>query len=241
MSTAVDLGAIRTARRRTVLLRWTIAVASVLVLAGIAAVAWFSPLLAIESVTAEGGGIVDAEAVRADVQESTVGTPLPQVRTGGLAEQLEAEHTAAADIEVSYAGPRSLHIVVTDRVPVVAVADGAQAVRYDADGAAIDTVPADAADVPTLTVASQADAAAAARDGARLLTDIGGRLPGEAKTLAVGATGTFTLRLAMEDGDAEVVFGTAEDAERKARVASVLLDEGHDTIDVSVPDVPKVG
>lgn len=241
MSTAVDLGELRASRRRTALLRWTIAVASLLAVAGIGAVAWFSPLLAVESVTAEGGGIVDADAVRADVEERTAGTPLPQVRTGGLAEQLEAEHPAAAGIEVSYAGPRSLHIVVVDREPVVAVVDGRHAVRYDADGAAIDTVPADGVDVPTLTVASQADAAAAARDGARLLTDIGGRLPGEAEMLAVGATGTYTLRLATEAGEAEIVFGAAEDAQRKAQVAAVLLDEGHDTIDVSVPDVPKVG
>lgn len=241
MSTAVDLGELRASRRRAALLRWSIAVASILALAGSGAIAWFSPLLAVDSVTAEGGGIVDAEAVRTNVEERISGTPLPQIRTGRLAEQLEAEHTAAADIEVSYAGPRSLHIIVVDRDPVVAVVDGSQAVRYDADGAAIDTIPAAGVDVPTLTVASQADAAAAARDGARLLTEIGGTLPGEAEMLAVGATGTFTLRLATEDGGAEVVFGTSEDAKRKAQVAAVLLDEGHDTIDVSVPDVPKVG
>lgn len=241
MSTAVDLGELRASRRRTALLRWSVAVASVLALAGIAGVAWFSPLLAVETVTAEGGGIVDADTVRADVEERTAGTPLPQVRTGRLAEQLEGEHTAAADIDVSYAGPRSLHITVVDREPVVAVVDGSEAVRYDAEGAAIDTIAADGVDVPALTVASQADAAAAARDGTRLLTDIDGTLPGEAEMLTVGTTGTFTLRLATEDGDAEVVFGTAEDAERKAQVVAVLLDEGHDAIDVSVPDVPKVG
>ncbi len=241
MSTAVDLGELRASRRRTVLVRWAIAAASVLALAGIGAVAWFSPLLAVQTVTAEGGGIVDADAVRADVEDRTVGTPLPQVRTGELTEQLESEHTAAAEIDVSYAGPRSLHVVVVDREPVVAVMDGRQAVRYDAHGAAIDTVPADGVGVPTLTVAPQADAAAAARDGARLLTAIGGRLPGETEMLAVRPNGTFTLRITTEEGDAEVVFGTAEDAQRKAQVAAVLLDEGHDTIDVSVPDVPKVG
>ncbi|HLS34579.1 MAG TPA: hypothetical protein VK039_13405, partial [Brevibacterium sp.] len=178
MSTAVDLGDLRASRRRTLLVRWSAAVASVLLLAGLGAVAWFSPLLAVDAVTAEGGGIVDADRVRADVEERTAGTPLPQIRTGGLAERLESRYTAAAHIDVSYAGPRSLHVTVVDREPVVAVVDGAEAVRYDADGAAIDTVPADGVEVPTLTVASQADPAEAARDGAKLLARIDGALPG---------------------------------------------------------------
>ena len=44
-----------------------------------------------------------------------------------------------------------------------------------------------------------------------------------------------------EDGDARILLGSAEDGERKARIAAVLLDEGHQTIDVSVPDVPVAG
>lgn len=241
MSTSIDLGELRRSRRRTTLIRWGVAAATVCVLAGLAAIAWFSPLLAVDSVTVDGGEIVDADAVRADVETRTVGVPLPQVRTHRLARDLQEEHTAAASIDVSYAGPRSLRVTVVDRQPVIAVVSGAEAVRYDAGGVRIDAVPAAGLALPVLTVADGADAAAAARDGAALLTDIDGVLDAEVDELTVEPSGTFVLRVHTDDGPTEIVFGTAEDADRKARVAAVLLGEGHERIDVSVPDVPTVG
>lgn len=241
MSTSIDLGELRRSRRRSTLVRWGVAAVSVCVLVGLAATAWFSPLLAVDSVTVEGGEIVDADAVRADVESRTAGVPLPQVRTHRLSQDLQEEHTAAASIDVSYAGPRSLRVTVVDRQPVIAVVSGAEAVRYDADGVRIDAVPAAGLALPVLTVADGADAASAARDGAALLTDIDGVLDAEVDELTVEPTGTFVLRVHTDDGPTEIVFGAVDDAERKGRVAAALLGEGHERIDVSVPDVPTAG
>ena len=49
------------------------------------------------------------------------------------------------------------------------------------------------------------------------------------------------MRVRTDDGDARIVFGSAEDGARKARIAAILLEEGNETVDVSVPDVPVAG
>lgn len=241
MSTSVDLGELRRSRRRSALTRWAVAASALCVVAALAAIAWFSPLLAVDSVTVDGGTIVDAEAVRADVEARASGVPLPQVRTQRISQELEADHRAAASIVVSYSGPRSLRVTVVDREPVIAVVDGPDAVRFDAEGISIDRVPATDLGLPVLTVDDGADAAAAARDGAALLTEIDGILAAEVDELTAADSGTFTLRVHTEDGPSEIVFGTVDEAERKATVAAVLLEEGHEKIDVSVPDVATAG
>src|SRR5699024_12696815 len=90
-------------------------------LLALAAAAWFSPVLAVTSVTVEGGDIVDTGAVRADAEEQVLGVPLPQVRRERLGGELEARYPAAQSIEVEYAGLRSPRVRVTDRTPVIAI------------------------------------------------------------------------------------------------------------------------
>ncbi|WP_029088691.1 hypothetical protein [Brevibacterium album] len=242
---AGDLTARLAQRHRSRLLRWLVAAGCVLVLLVLAGLAWFSPLLRVEAVEVTGGGITDPQAVAADAEAASLGVPLPQIRTGALGEELTAGHPTAAGITVSYSGPRSLAVSIEDRVPVIAVVSGAAAQRYDAHGELIDTVPAGEAGragLPELTVSGGADPSAAAVQAAALVAGLGSELPGEITELrAAGASGTLTAAVALEGTEAEVVFGTAEDAQRKARIAALILAEGAERVDVSVPDAPAAG
>src|SRR5690606_38755803 len=150
MSEPDDLGALRRSRTRARLVRWAWWIAGAAALLAIAAVAWFSPVLAVTTVTVEGGEIVGAGAVRADAEEQVLGVPLPQVRRATLGSELEAQHPAAQSIEVEYAGLRSLRVHVTDRTPVIAIVDGSTATRFDGGGVRIDEVPADGLELPVL-------------------------------------------------------------------------------------------
>ncbi|GAA2106576.1 MULTISPECIES: hypothetical protein [Brevibacterium] len=243
-----DLSEVRSRRNRTRLVRWLTAGGVVLALLAAAATAWFSPLLKVESVTVTGGGITDPDAVAQEAEAAVLGVPLPQVRTGSLGEELRAANPTAAAVRVAYSGPRSIAVEIEDRVPVIGVADGAAAARYDADGVRIDTVPAsqlEADGLPALTVARTADPSAAAVQAAALMAEAGGALPGQVTQLrAEGRSGVLTAVIALEDGDgatAEVVFGDASEAERKARIAGYLLADGARRVDVSAPDAPAAG
>ena len=238
MSAPDDLGALRRSRTRARLVRWAWWAAGAVALLALAAAAWFSPVLAVTSVTVEGGDIVDTGAVRADAEEQVLGVPLPQVRRERLGGELEAQYPAAQSIEVDYAGLRSLRVRVTDRTPVIAIVDDGTATRFDGGGVRIDEVPADGLELPVLQADEGVDAPAAARDGAALITALDGEITAPVEELRATRSGEFELRVRTEDGDARILLGSAEDGERKARIAAVLLDEGHQTIDVSVPDVP---
>jgi cell division protein FtsQ len=179
--------------------------------------------------------------VRADAEEQVLGVPLPQVRRERLGGELEAQYPAAQSIEVEYAGLRSLRVRVTDRTPVIAIVDDGTATRFDGGGVRIDEVPADGLELPVLQADEGVDAPAAARDGAALITALDGQITAPVEELRATRSGEFELRVRTEDGDAQILLGSAEDGERKARIAAVLLDEGHQTIDVSVPDVPVAG
>ena len=241
MSAPDDLGALRRSRTRARLVRWAWWAAGAVALLALAAAAWFSPVLAVTSVTVEGGDIVDTGAVRADAEELVLGVPLPQVRRERLGGELEAQYPAAQSIEVEYAGLRSLRVRVTDRTPVIAIVDDGTATRFDGGGVRIDEVPADGLALPVLQADEGVDAPAAARDGAALITALDGHITAPVEELRATRSGEFELRVRTEDGDARILLGSAEDGERKARIAAVLLDEGHQTIDVSVPDVPVAG
>ena len=241
MSGGDDLRDLRRSRLRARAVRWATVLGIVGALVAIAAVAWFSPLLEVDEVTVTGGELVDRDALRADAEEQVLGVPLPQVRRESLSTRLEEEHSAAESIAVEYAGPRALRIEVVDRTPVIAIVDGATATRFDGGGVRIDEVPADGLELPVLRADEGVDASAAACDGAALLTQIDGAIPVPVEELRATADGEFEMRVRTDDGDARIVFGSAEDGARKARIAAILLEEGNETVDVSVPDVPVAG
>ncbi|WAL41082.1 cell division protein FtsQ/DivIB [Brevibacterium sp. BRM-1] len=236
-SSLSDRVAARRRRRRGRAL-WALLVIAVVLAA--AAVAWFSPALALQSVSVAGGGLTDAGAVRERVLERYRGTPLPQIRLAPLGRELTAENPKASRIDVRWSGPRSLRVSIVDRAPVLAVEVEGGWQRYDADGRAIDTAAKRPEGLPQLITRGAPSAATV-----RAAVDMLGQLPEDARaaTKRAQAASERDLRIVYDaDGrDVEIRFGDAADIAKKFEVARVLLGRRPGFIDVSVPDAPTTG
>src|SRR5699024_9219747 len=95
-STADLTGGIR-ARRWRLWRPRLIALGIVAVVITLAAVAWFSPVLALEKVNVSGGELVAHDKVSAFVLDADGGTPLPQVRTGEVEDSVLEQFPKAAE------------------------------------------------------------------------------------------------------------------------------------------------
>ncbi|WP_209372540.1 cell division protein FtsQ/DivIB [Brevibacterium renqingii] len=236
-STADLTGVIR-ARRRQLWRPRIIGLGIVAALIALAAVAWFSPLLALQKVTVTGGELVDHDEVSSFVLDSERGTPLPQVRPGTVEESVLEEFPKAAEAAVHYSGPRTLKIEITDRTPVLAI-DGSAGYRlYDAhavDLGVVDKAP------KNVTVLGSSGGEPDRETVAAVVRFMGSLRPELRKQLTtIEAKDPMSLQGRLDTGkhQATVVFGDASDPSLKVRTAAQLAAAGRTEIDVSVPSVP---
>ncbi|RAG68722.1 cell division protein FtsQ, partial [Burkholderia multivorans] len=119
-----DLTGIIRARRREVWAKRLTVLGSIAAVLALAAVAWFSPLLALGSVSVEGSELVAGGKVADFVEAEHGGTPLPQLRLSRIEAEVLEKFPRAEAADVRYSGPQSISIAVTDRTPVIAIAAG---------------------------------------------------------------------------------------------------------------------
>ncbi|MPV39180.1 cell division protein FtsQ/DivIB, partial [Georgenia subflava] len=230
----------RAAADRRLLLRrgaWTLLVLAVL--AGLAWVLLFSPLLALDAERIKVDGVADPvdPATVVAVVEDEVGTPLLRVDTAEVAGRI-AEIPTVREAQVSRSWPDGLAITVVPRVPVAAAAatDGGW-VLVDADGVQVATAAEVPEGLPEVTVPlTSSEETAPALDA--VLTVLG-VLPEEllGQVAQAGATTPEQVMLTLDDG-ATVRWGSAEESELKAEVLAVLREEPAGVYDVSVPRTP---
>lgn len=236
-STADLTGVIRS-RRRQVWRRRLIGIGIVLAVIAVAAVAWFSPVLALDDVNVHGSSLVDQEEVSNSVLKDQGGTPLPQVRTSKVEKTVLKQFPKVKEVAVHYGGPRTLDIEITDRTPVLAIggADGYDLFDAEAvDLGTVDTAP------KGLTVLENSSANPDQETIAAVIRFMADLRPELRKTLTtIEAKDANSLQGQMEAGEhkAKVIFGDADDASLKMRTAGQLAADGRTEIDVSVPSVP---
>ncbi|MCM1012679.1 MULTISPECIES: FtsQ-type POTRA domain-containing protein [unclassified Brevibacterium] len=231
-----DLTGIIRARRRRVWAKRLTAIGIVVAVLALAAVAWFSPVLALSAVEVEDTELVTGSEVSDFVLTEHAGTPLPQLRPGTIESEVEKQFPRAEDASVHYAGPRSLRITITDRTPVVAVSSAGGFILYDAEAVdlgSVDTAPdgltvleADTPDEETVSAVI------------RFMSTLGEDLRGSLTTVKADSEQGLSGTIDTGDAQASVVFGDSEDASLKMRTALQLAAEGRTEIDVSVPSVP---
>ncbi len=208
----------------------------------LAALAWVllaSPLLALRTVRVEGVGRLTPVQVELAAAVAP-GRPLARIDLEAVAERV-ARLSPVADVDVTRRWPSTLVLRVTERVPVAVTAGGNGQWRLvDAGGAVFGILPGPPDDLPRLALAP-APGGDGGDPATRSALDVLRALPTglRAQVAEVQAPSPAAVTLLLRDGRS-VVWGAAEQAERKAAVVEALLRRPGRTVDVTAPAVAVV-
>lgn len=223
--------------------RWPVVVAVVALVAGLAAVAYFTPLMSVRAVSVHGlesGSTLTAEQVVAAAQVPK-GRPLLQVNTAQAAHRVAAI-AAVETARVRRQYPSAIEVIVVERRPVVRVETdravhvldrlGVSYRHYDRGVA----VPPGVAGLPLLSTPSPGptDPATTAALGvvAGLPSDL------RASVVAVEAQSPVDLSFRLKNG-ATVVWGDSTRADDKAVAWRAIITRRGTLYNVSSPDYPS--
>lgn len=221
-------------RRRRV---WWIAAGAVAALALFVAVGALTPLMAVRDVRVVGADAVDAAEVEAALA-GLEGTPLALVEDGDVHRALDG-FARIQRYAVERVPPHTLVVRIEERVPVIALRKQGEYRVYDAAGVLLSTREKAPKSVPVgkgaiSDLSSEAFAAAT-----RALRDLPDDL--RARVDRASATSAQDLVFTLDDG-IEVVWGEAEETQRKAVVLEAMLEALADRdvtrIDVSSSEAP---
>jgi cell division protein FtsQ len=223
-------------RRRSLLprRRWVRILIGVGALAVAVAVGWlllFSSVFGVSRVVVSGG----SDAVTAEVRRQAAispGEPLLRVDAGDVADRIVTRVPNLEQVTVTRDWPRTLRVQVTPRRPLLAVQTPSGWALLDREGVVVTTVTAPPAALPTLPDAGSPAAGATA---ATVLTALPAKLGPQ--VAAVSAISPESISVHLRDGRT-IVWGSANDNDKKARVLQALLSVKARVYDVSAPDLP---
>jgi cell division protein FtsQ len=189
-------------------------------------------VLAVSGVKVAGADTVPVATIT-QIAAAPMGTPLAKVDLASIADRVRTIQSVS-DAQVTRAWPNQLKIVVTERVPVVVVTDGSNFELVDATGVAFKTVPARPEGLPeALVVGTRREVTISS------VVKVSAALPetlrAQVKSISAASPDSITLNLGSK---VKVVWGSADDSERKAEVLSVLMKRDAKVYDVSAPDLP---
>ncbi|TDT32813.1 cell division protein FtsQ/DivIB [Naumannella halotolerans] len=236
MSSATEIsGALQQRRRRRFRNRLRNAgiVAAVLVLlAGLVYLVGFSPVFAVRETVVEGNRLLSVDEVTEAAQVPT-GEPLIRVSETDIADRVVAGLPEVAQVTVSRDLPGTVRIALVEREPVMVVGAEASRVFVAADGATFAYREVEGLDLPVADVPE---------GDARLLSEVAsvaGALTPELQERAEQITATDRDDITLElDGGPDIFFGSADEPALKAEVATALLGQDAQVIDVSSPGNP---
>lgn len=170
--------------------------------------------------------VVDSASIRR-------GTPLARLDTAAVAARI-SRIPAVRSVVVRRDWPRSVTIVVHERVPAAVRERGLGFVLVDRTGVVFDQVAKRPRDLPLVSapVSAGAPALRAALDA---LDALPLSIRGQVRSVRAASIDEVTLRLTR---GRTVVWGDTALGARKGAVLAVLLTRKADVYDVSVPDAP---
>jgi cell division protein FtsQ len=210
----------------------TVALTAITVALGL--VLYFTPVMSARNIVVTGIEAVTRDEVLG-AANVTLGTPLLQINTDRVADQVAAiRRVASARVQRQY--PSALRITIVERVPVVVkdFPDGPH--LYDRDGVDFATAPPPPA-LPYIDVDNPGPADLATKAALAVLTALRPEVAAQVGRIAAPSVASITLTLA--DGRT-VVWGTSDRTEEKANKLAALLTQPGRTYDVSSPDLPTV-
>jgi cell division protein FtsQ len=228
----------RVVARRIFARRWSrlrVVVVLVLLLTLAGAAGWVvleSTLLSVRSVQVAGASRVTPAEVLA-VADVAPATPLARVDTDAVARRVSAL-VAVRSVSVSRQWPRSVRIVVHERVPAAVQRSGPAYLLVDSSGVAFDTVNRRPKGLP-LVSAPVAAGEPALRAALAVLTSVPDAVRRQLIEVRAATPEQVTLRLTRHR---TVVWGSPERGDRKAAVLAALMSRRASVYDVSAPDAP---
>lgn len=212
-----------------------VALSIIAVVGGLIATAVFSPILALREIRVEGTSRLDP-AVVATAVSGQLGTPLGLIDDARIRRELGAFPLIRSyATELVPPGTLVIHLVERSPIGVVTTATGFDVV--DAAGVVLESTPARPAALPLLQLDADGTGGAAFAAMAEVLL----ALPPEvlAQVDSIVARTRDDVTLAFAGSDQRVVWGSADDSERKAEVLAALLARfagaGPGEYDVSAP------
>jgi cell division protein FtsQ len=223
----------RHARRRRIGVLTVLAIAGTT--AGLIAIAVFSPILALREVRVEGATRLDPAEIR-DAVSGQLGTPLALLDESRIRDDL-GQFTSIRSYVTELVPPGTLVIHVVERTPLGVVATPTGFEVVDAAGVVLESSPSRPKSLPQL----QVDEAGVEGTGFESMVEALIALPPEvlAQVDSIAARTRDDVTLTLAGSDQRVLWGSADDSERKAVILAALLDRfgsaGPGEYDVSAP------
>lgn len=223
----------RHARRRRI--GWLTVLAILGATAALIAVAAFSPILALREIRVDGTTRLDPAVIQEAVS-GQLGTPLALLDDGRIRDEL-AQFTSIRSYVTELVPPGTLVIHIVERTPLGVVVTPAGFEVVDAAGVVLESSPTRPAGLPLL----QIDEDGPEGTGFGAMAEVLVALPPEvlAQVDSITARTRDDVTLTLTGSDQRVVWGSADDSERKADILAALLARfataGPGEYDVSAP------
>lgn len=229
-----------TKRNRHRRLGWLVGFGAVLGLAGLLAVAVYSPMLALRTIEIDGTAKVSAEEVHAAI-DGQLGTPLALLDYDALRHELDRFPLIRSYV-TEVVPPGTLRVHIVERAPVGAIAATGGYAIVDPAGVVLDSSAERVQGAPLIDIgASGTDSVAF-----RAVVDVLLSLPDSVRSMVdtASASSKDDVVLVLAGVGQRVVWGSAERSALKARVLQDLIAtqsaSAHVEYDVSAPLSPVV-
>lgn len=222
-------------RRLRAVLPWAVGAGVALVVVLLVWMVYGTAVLGVRAVRVEGTNVLTPLEVQQAAAVPTL-EPLARVDLGAVRNRVQS--LAPVDRAVVSRGwPSTLVIRVVERTPVAAVPAGTEFQLIDRDGVAYRVVEEKPAGLPVAKLASPGMGDLNTRAALTVLAALTPDLRAQLVSISVDAPAR--IRLALRGGRT-VVWGDDTASTTKAQVATALLRQKGNTIDVSAPDVVTI-
>lgn len=222
----------RARRRRT---GWLIAGLLIAVVAGLVAVAVFSPLLALRTITVDGTSRLNPAALHKAV-DGQLGTPLALVNYGEITKDL-APFTLIRSYATEIIPPGTLLIHVVERTPIGAIQGASSFDLVDPAGVTVESSKTRPAGYPLIQLGTGRVNGPGFASMAQVLLALPPSVLTKVDTITAQTHDDVTLTLS--GSNQRVVWGSSDDSDAKARVLAALIalhsTAGSGEYDVSAP------
>ena len=221
----------RNATRRLADLPWGLMAATLATIGFLSWLIFVSPVLGVRTVKVEGLSFLDEAQVR-EASGVLDGTPLTRIDPDSVAERVRGLPPVAG-VEVAREWPSTLRITVVERVPVGGIKRDNAFHLFDDKAVVFRAVDA----LPDGVVAVECQADNLIKGAVTVIQALTPQLRSELVRLTIDGPAGITLVLKK---DRMVTWGDATESELKAKVATALLKQKGNRIDVSVPEIVTI-